>query len=249
MQAHAPGLKKISRYIRLSCMRILAIETSTMLGGVAIMDESECLIAELRLNIKTTHSERLMTGIHLTLQQAGMEIADFDLFGLAIGPGSFTGLRIGLSTMKGFCFATGKPLVSVPTLEALAWNFQCCMHPVCAMLDARKKEVYAAVFQWKHNGFERILPERSIRPAELLTLLHGPVLFTGEGAEIYRGLITEIAGADALFAAPQARVPSPSQVAYLGLRKARSGDFADPLSLIPLYLRRSEAEIKGPQGP
>jgi len=225
-------------------MRILAIETSTMLGGVAIMDASEGLIVEMRLNIKTTHSERLMRGISFALQQAGMGISDIDVFGVSIGPGSFTGLRIGLSTVKGFAYATGKPIVSIPTLEAFAWNFPFSKFPVCIMLDARKKEVYAAVFRWQDGGFEKTMGEKSIQPSELLATLSGPVIFAGEGAIIYRDPIIQVARENALFPAPQAMVPSPSTIAFLGLRKAERRIFSDPISLVPLYMRRSEAEIK-----
>ncbi|HXX56954.1 MAG TPA: tRNA (adenosine(37)-N6)-threonylcarbamoyltransferase complex dimerization subunit type 1 TsaB [Thermodesulfovibrionales bacterium] len=225
-------------------MRILAIETSTMLGGVAIMDDSDGLITEMRLNIRTTYSERLMTGISLALKQAGMRIGDIDVFGVSIGPGSFTGLRIGLSTIKGFSYATGKPVVSVPTLEAFVWNFPFSRFPVCIMLDARKKEVYAALFRWKDSGFERIMEERSIKPSELAETLKEPVIFAGEGAAIYRDNLVQAAGENALFPAPQMMAPSPSHVAYLGLRKAERHDFSDPVSLVPLYVRKSEAEMK-----
>jgi len=226
-------------------MRILAIETSTMLGGVAIMDGSEGLIVELRLNIKTTHSERLMAGISLALKRAGMQISDIDVFGVSIGPGSFTGLRIGLSTVKGFSYATGKPIVSIPTLEAFAWNFPFSKFPVCIMLDARKKEVYAAVFRWQDGCFERIMEVKSIQPSDLLATLSGPVIFAGEGAVIYREQIIQAAGENAFFPAPQVMVPSPSTIAFLGLRMAEGHFFSDPISLVPLYVRRSEAEIKG----
>ncbi len=118
-------------------MKILAIETSTMLGGIAIMGEAEGLIMEVRLNVRSTHSERLMSEIDHALKQAGMKITDMDVFGISIGPGSFTGLRVGLSTVKGFSYATGKPVVSIPTLEAFAWNFPFSPYPVCPMLDAR----------------------------------------------------------------------------------------------------------------
>ena len=149
-------------------MKILAIETSTMLGGIAVADDSAGLIAEVRLNVKSTHSERLMTEIDHVLQQSGLTAHDIDIFGVAIGPGSFTGLRIGLSTAKGFSYATGKPIVSVPTLEAFAWNFPYCMHPVCIMLDARKGEVYAALFQWAGHGFARLMDEVSVNVEKLM---------------------------------------------------------------------------------
>lgn len=225
-------------------MNILAVETSTMLGGVAIANNALGVITELRINVRATHSERLMTGIDFALKQAGMAISDIDVFGVSIGPGSFTGLRIGLSAIKGFSYSTGKPVVSVPTLEAFAWNFPYSRHPVCIMFDARREEVYAAVFRWKNSGLERIVSETSIRPVDLLKSLEGPVIFAGEGALLYREAITDISGSNAIFAPPQCMVPSPANVAYLGLRKAKAGDFSEPVSLAPAYLRKSEAEIK-----
>jgi tRNA threonylcarbamoyladenosine biosynthesis protein TsaB len=225
-------------------MKILAIETSTLFGGVAILDESEGLLTEVRLNVKTTHSERLMTVIHDALRQSFLEISDIDVFGVAIGPGSFTGLRIGLSTVKGFSYATGKPIVSVPSLEAFAWNFPYSSHPVCIMFDARKKEVYAAVFRWRDGEFKRIIHEASLPPSALVETLEGPVLFAGEGALLYQETIRRIAGENALFPPPHCMVPSPANVAYLGLQKALRGDFSEPVSLVPLYIRKSEAEVK-----
>jgi tRNA threonylcarbamoyladenosine biosynthesis protein TsaB len=229
-------------------MKILAIETSTMLGGVALMDDSSGLIAEVRLNVKSTHSERLMTEIDHLLRQAGLKISDIDVFAVAIGPGSFTGLRIGLSTVKGFSYATGKPIVSVPTLEALAWNFPYCIYPVCTMLDARKKEVYTALFKWDKEGFLRLIDEMSIKVDRLLEqmmpYIHGKVVFTGEGALLYRDTIIEVMGEKAIFAPPEKMIPSPANVASIGIRKATKEEFSEPVSLIPFYIRRSEAEIK-----
>lgn len=225
-------------------MKILAIETSTMLGGVAVLGEAEGLIIETKLNIKATHSERLMREIDHALRQAGLVISDIDVFGVAIGPGSFTGLRIGLSTVKGFSYATGKPIVSVPSLEAFAWNFPYSAYPVCTMFDARKKEVYAAVFRWTGGGFERVMNEASMSPDDLVKACPGTVIFAGEGALLYRDVISKIAGENALFPAPQQMVPHPSNVAYLGLRKALKGDFAEPVGLVPHYIRKSEAEVK-----
>jgi tRNA threonylcarbamoyladenosine biosynthesis protein TsaB len=229
-------------------MKILAIETSTMLGGVAIMDDLSGLIAEVRLNVKSTHSERLMTGIDHVLRQAGLGISDMDVFAVAIGPGSFTGLRIGLSTVKGFSYATGKPIVPVPTLEAIAWNFPYCRYPVCTMLDARKKEVYTALFKWDGENFLRLIDEMSIKVDRLLEQMmpyvRRKLVFTGEGALIYRDTIVEAMGRRAIFATPEKMIPSPANVASIGIRKASKGEFSEPVSLIPFYIRRSEAEIK-----
>ncbi|MDH5202416.1 MAG: tRNA (adenosine(37)-N6)-threonylcarbamoyltransferase complex dimerization subunit type 1 TsaB [Nitrospirota bacterium] len=229
-------------------MKILAIDTSTMLGGIAITDDSLGLIAEVRLNVKSTHSERLMTEIDHILRQAGLTLSDMDVFAVAIGPGSFTGLRIGLSTIKGFSYATGKPIVSVPTLEALAWNFSYSRYPVCTMLDARKKEIYAALFKWDNNGFVRLIDEVSTKVKEFLgnvkLLTNEFVIFTGEGSLLYRDKIIEGMGGKAIIAPHEKIIPSPANVAFLGLQKAREGNFSEPISLVPFYIRRSEAEIK-----
>ncbi|OGW57966.1 MAG: tRNA (adenosine(37)-N6)-threonylcarbamoyltransferase complex dimerization subunit type 1 TsaB [Nitrospirae bacterium RBG_16_43_8] len=229
-------------------MKILAIDTSTMLGGIAIMDES-LLIAESRLNVKATHSERLMTEIEHCLKQSGIKISDIDVFAVATGPGSFTGLRIGLSTVKGFYYATGKPIVSVPTLEALAWHFPYSKYPVCTMLDARKKEVYAALFKWEGENLIRLMSETSAKPEEFLhnslSVTHdNKLVFAGEGAALYRDKIIEAMGEKAIFASPEKTVPSPANVAVLGLKKAKAGEFSEPASLTPMYIRKSEAEVK-----
>ena len=230
-------------------MKILAIDTSTMLGGIAIMDES-LLIAESRLNVRSTHSERLVTEIEHCLKQSGIKISDIDLFAVATGPGSFTGLRIGLSTVKGFSYATGKPIVSVPTLEALAWNFPYSKYPVCTMLDARKKEVYAALFRWEEGeNLIRLINETSAKPEEFardaLRVTHDDkFIFAGEGAALYRDKIIEVMGEKAIFASPEKTVPSPANVAVLGLKKAKAGEFSEPISLTPMYIRKSEAEVK-----
>ncbi|MBI3377547.1 MAG: tRNA (adenosine(37)-N6)-threonylcarbamoyltransferase complex dimerization subunit type 1 TsaB [Nitrospirae bacterium] len=229
-------------------MKILAIDTSTMLGGIAILDES-LLIAESRLNVRSTHSERLMTEIERCLKQSGIKISDIDVFAVATGPGSFTGLRIGVSTVKGFSYATGKQIVSVPTLEALAWNFPYSKYPVCTMLDARKKEVYAALFKWEGENFTRLINETSAKPEEfacdVLRVTHDDkFIFAGEGAALYRDKIIEAMGEKAIFASPEKTVPSPANVAVLGLKKAKAGEFSEPISLTPMYIRKSEAEVK-----
>jgi tRNA threonylcarbamoyladenosine biosynthesis protein TsaB len=236
-------------------MKILAIETSTLLGGVAVSDDSSGMIAEVRLNVKSTHSERLMTEIDHLLKRSGLQVSDIDVFAVSIGPGSFTGLRIGVSTVKGFSFATGKPVVTVPTLEAFAWNFPFSRYPVCTLLDARKKEVYAALFQWVDGGFARLIGETSTKVDMLLEKIKAgevkgdgrlleKIVFAGEGTLLYRKEIADALGERAIFAPPDKMVPSPSVVASVGLRKALREEFAEPVSLVPLYIRRSEAEIK-----
>jgi tRNA threonylcarbamoyladenosine biosynthesis protein TsaB len=204
-----------------------------------------------------------MTEIDHALKQARLKVSDIDVFAVSIGPGSFTGLRIGLSTVKGFSYITGKPIVSVPTLHALAWNFPYCRYPVCTMLDARKKEVYAALFRWDNEDFIRVIDDVSIKVDRLLGRINEnnpplppfskggeggfsdeKIVFTGEGALLYRNKIIEVMGDKAIFATSEKMVPSPANVASIGIRKAMKREFSEPVSLVPFYIRRSEAEIK-----
>ncbi len=224
-------------------MKLLAIDTSTMLGGVALIDD-EVLIAESRLNIKITHSERLLSEIKHVLNRTSLKINDIDFFALAIGPGSFTGLRVGLSTIKGLAFSTGKKIVTVPTLEAFAWNVPYSKYLACPLLDARKREVYAAIFRWSGDNLIREFNEQALKIDILLDKINEPTIFLGEGALIYRTNILNKLGEKAIFAAPQLMTPSASNVAYLGMKKAKRGDFDDIVKTVPMYLRRSEAEIK-----
>ncbi|RJQ49506.1 MAG: tRNA (adenosine(37)-N6)-threonylcarbamoyltransferase complex dimerization subunit type 1 TsaB [Nitrospiraceae bacterium] len=225
-------------------MKILAIETATLAGSIAILDDTTGLVGEVRVDVRIAHAERLMPSLEWLLKTSGVSINDIDVFALSIGPGSFTGLRIGLSTVKGLSYATDKPIVPVPTLDAFARTMPFCSRLICPMLDARKNEVYAALYRWDGNTCDKILPETVISPAELLHLVHEPVVFTGDGARMYREVISEGLQENAFFAPPSKMSPSASAVAEIAVEQMKQGKIADPVSLTPLYIRRSEAEIR-----
>jgi tRNA threonylcarbamoyladenosine biosynthesis protein TsaB len=225
-------------------MKILALETATLAGSIAIVDDEEGLIGEAAVNVKLAHSERLMPSIEWLLNASGISIKDIDAFALSIGPGSFTGLRIGLSTVKGFAFASGKSVVPVPTLDAFARTMPFCRHTVCPMLDARKKEVYAGLYRWDSNGCTKIMPETAIAPEDLLKKIEEPVVFMGEGAVIYKDMITESLKTKALFAPSSKMSPSAATVAEIAIEQINQGITTDPVSLAPYYIRKSEAEIR-----
>jgi tRNA threonylcarbamoyladenosine biosynthesis protein TsaB len=170
-------------------------------------------------------------------------MAGMDGFGVSIGPGSFTGLRIGLSAVKGLALVTNKPVAAVPTLRGLAWNIPYSAYPVCPMLDARKGEVYAALFRYDGAVIGQEMPEAVISLAELAGRITGKTLFTGEAANVYRAEIQRIFGDLALFAPLSAMVPSAASVAELGLEMIGTGKQVDPDSLTPMYIRRPEAEV------
>lgn len=224
-------------------MKILAVETSTMMGSVAIMDEGG-LIAEYRLNIKATHSERLMRTIDEVLKDSGLRLKDLDGYAVSIGPGSFTGLRIGLSTVKGLAYITKKPIAAIPTLDALAFNIPFSRYQVCPMLDARKMEVYTALYYFTDGEFLKPVDDCVIKPESFLKEIKEPTVFLGEGAYIYKELIKKSLGTLAHFAPLAKQLPSAANVAELGLKAIMSNRVEEPATLSPRYIRKSEAEIR-----
>lgn len=201
------------------------------------------IVAHYTLNIEVTYSERLMTTIDRVIKDAGLDLAAIDGFAVSIGPGSFTGLRVGLSTVKGLAFATGKPVAAVPTLRALAWNLPYAAFPVCTMLDARKNQVYAALYRYEGPTLVQVMDEAAVSLKELAGRVTGPTVFIGEAALLFRTEIGKEFGERALFAPPSSCSPSAASVAEIGLTMIQSGNWVDPDVLTPMYIRRPEAEV------
>jgi tRNA threonylcarbamoyladenosine biosynthesis protein TsaB len=229
-------------------MKILALETATITGSIAILDTYDGLIGESRVNIQIAHAERLMSSVDWLLRASQLSIHDMDAFAVSIGPGSFTGLRIGLSTVKGFCFATNKPIVPVPTLDALAQTLPFCSHLICPMLDARKNEVYTGLYRWGKGILEKVIPETAASPEDFTKNIQEMTVFLGEGAQRYETVIQDALHSRAVFAPDSRMSPSASTVAEIALEKLNRGIHTDPVNLTPFYIRKSEAEIrwKGP---
>jgi tRNA threonylcarbamoyladenosine biosynthesis protein TsaB len=227
-------------------MRLLAVETSTLTGAVALLDAGR-VVAESRVNVAVTHGERLMMAIDGVLRAGRWQLGDVEAFAVALGPGSFTGLRIGLSTVKGLAFATGKPVVGVPTLEALAWRLPFCAYPVCPVLDAKKNEVYAALYRTLEGRLELLEAARAVAPTtlaeELRATADGPIVFVGDAVGPFADVLVETLGSRARLAPADLRLPSAVTVGELGGSALGRGESADPASLVPLYLRPSEAEL------
>jgi len=185
-----------------------------------------------------------MPSIEWLMKASGISIHEIEAFAVSIGPGSFTGLRIGLSTVKGFSYATGKPIVPVRTLDAFARTIPFCSYTICPLFDARKNEVYAALYRWEDNTCKKILPETAISPAELVKDIHERTVFMGEGARLYREIISSALHDNAVFVPPSRMSPSASTVAEIAAENLALGLIADPVSLTPFYLRKSEAELR-----
>lgn len=214
-----------------------------MMGAVGIVD-GDSLIAELRTNIELTHSERLMLHIDSLLKSAHLTLADIDGFSVTLGPGSFTGLRIGIAAVKAMAYATGKPIAGVQTLDVLADNLPYAKYQVCPILDARKKQVYAAIYRSTDTKRMTLMPGSVMTPEELAEKIEEPTIFLGEGAYVYREFFEGRLCCQAVFAPKSAGYPSGAAVAFRGLKDILSGRVADPMSLVPSYIRKSDAEEK-----
>lgn len=224
-------------------MVVLGIETSTLQGGVALLSE-QGLLSEYLLNVKATHTERLLPSIDRILYDAGIALAQIDGLAVATGPGSFTGLRIGLSTAKGLAVAADKPLVGVSTLEAIAWTLPFCAHLVCPILDARKGEVYCALFRHEGDRLIRFMDEAALIPDILISRIREPTVFIGDGAAVYGDLLKGRLKELALFPPFSQRGGRAAAVAELGRRRLLVGQRDEVSELAPRYLRPSEAELK-----
>ena len=222
-------------------MRILGIDTSTKYAGVAIVEDDK-LIAESTMQFMATHSEKLLPEIAHILNTIKIPIETIDYYAITAGPGSFTGLRVAVSTVKGLSFVTQKKVIPISTLEVMAWEFTFCNHQICPILDARKKEVFSALFKWKDNKILRIKEDSVSEIDNLIELINEKTVFTGSGAELYREKLVEKLGSKAIFPPFLYSYPSPCIVAYIGFQKIN--DAIDAKELQPRYLRKSEAEIK-----
>ena len=224
-------------------IKILAVDSSSLTGSVALC-QGERLVAESLLNVRSTHSEKLLKQIDLLLGEAGWTLEDLDLFAVVSGPGSFTGLRIGIATIKGLAQVLSKPVVSVSSLQTVAMNLPLSPLPICAFLDARKKEIYYQLFEWHHTLGPVAIGKPSVLPPEqLLGELPDSVALVGDGVLLYRHLIDEILGERALLPIATAHQLRAAQAAWLALQAWTAGSVADAAEILPIYIRPSDAEL------
>jgi len=222
-------------------MNLLTIDTSTTTCSVAL-SIGEQIVSLSLVNQGKALSSRLLDSVEFVLGGAGVAPEDLDGFGVAIGPGAFTGLRVGIATVKGLALAAGKPVAGFSSLAMLAMNLPWAAHPVCPMFDARKKEVYTGLYTCR-NITTPMVSDRVVSPAAFLELLTPPVIFVGEGAVKYRELIIARLGDGAIFAPPSANLPCASAGALLAAQVFARGEALSPELLLPVYIRLSEAEL------
>ena len=224
-------------------MKILAVESAAATASVAILQDGS-LLGEISINNRKTHSQNLMPMITELMAKLELSPKDIDYFAASVGPGSFTGLRIGISIVKGIAYSSQKPTVAVPTLEAMAEGHSESDSIICPMMDARNNQVFTAIFK-SHNGkVERISEYLGIPVSDLIVLLeeHGDVIFTGDGAVLHEEMIKKMNRPGFLFAKKGTTLNRALDVALVAEKMISNGETCDSYSLKPFYLRKSQAE-------
>jgi tRNA threonylcarbamoyladenosine biosynthesis protein TsaB len=223
---------------------ILGVDTTTPSGSVALL-KGKSLFAEINQDSPVTFSERLLPAIQFLLESHELKIQDVDGFAVAVGPGSFTGIRIGLSTIKSFAFSSGKPIAPVSTLTALARKIQ---HPhnrlICPLLDAKKNEVYAALFESKTGSIRELIPQGAYSPDALFSRMpaHRVIHFIGSGVDVYRTVLFQYLKDKTRFSR---RTPFIAhEVGLIGYDMLQKGMGKNIHEVEPLYMRKSQAEEK-----
>jgi tRNA threonylcarbamoyladenosine biosynthesis protein TsaB len=223
-------------------MRLLAVDTTTGSGSAALVEDGR-IRAEIGIDSFGTHSARLPASIDVLLKSLGWTPAELDGFAVTPGPGSFTGIRIGLSTIQAFAFASGKPIAPVSSLRALAWKLRNDGVPLAApMHDAKKGEIYAALYSFDKNKMKAVVPEGAYAPERFLELLPKgrKILYIGGGFPILSAIMGR---GEKNRAIPSLRTPFiAAEVGLLGAAAIAAGKGIAPDKLEPLYLRRSQAE-------
>lgn len=225
---------------------ILAFDTATSCSTVALTRGTLAqgtVLASLSLNSKITHSRRLLGAIDYLFAEAEMGWDDIAGVAVGLGPGSFTGLRIGMATAKGLATAAQKALIGVATLDTLAVH---CVTDrlICVVLDARKKEVYTAYYRCGTGVVpERVSDIRVLAPQQLADEIKEDVMLVGDGAVLYRSLFAETVGPLVEMAPSLFHQPSATTLGLLAADKLAQGDCLDMASAVPLYVRASDAEL------
>jgi tRNA threonylcarbamoyladenosine biosynthesis protein TsaB len=227
-------------------MRILAADTSTTTGSVALLDDTR-LLCEWTLLAVQTHNRRLLQTIDDCLAAVGWTVQEVDLFAVTTGPGSFTGLRIGLTTVKTLAWALGKPLVGIPSPDALAAPLGHAALPVCPLIDAHRKEVFWAPYLPDGRGGVHRTGVYAVSSIEnVIERTEGPTLFCGDGWLVYREALEQKLGAWALGAPSVYHCIRAGFIGQMALSRFEGGTHEDVMASAPLYVRPSEAELKHP---
>ncbi len=225
-------------------MRILGIESASLTASAAIVTDDQ-LTAEYTINDKKTHSQTLLPMVQEIVSMTGIDLKTIDAIAVSSGPGSFTGLRIGSATAKGLAMALNIPIVSVPTVDAMAyqcWRANCL---ICPIMDARRSQVYTGIYSFDGGTFQVCMEQCAMEVEVLMERLNKmgrPVLFLGDGVPVYREIVSELACVEIEFAPSFLNRQRAAAVAALGMEYAKKGIVEEAAVHTPVYLRPSSAE-------
>ncbi len=226
-------------------MKVLAVDSSAKSASVCVI-EDEKILGEFFINTKLTHSETLMPMISSLLKNARIDINSIDVFAISSGPGSFTGVRIGIAAVKGMSFALNKPCVGVSTLEAMAYNFKGSNCIISAVMDARRDQVYNALFRVNCDNIIRLTSDRAISIEDLNIEIKNEynkenIVFVGDGADLCYNKFNK-SGLMINLAEEHVKYQRASGVAVAALKKIANNQVVSSDELMPIYLRPSQAE-------
>lgn len=222
---------------------VLAIDTTSPVGSVALT-KGDCLLGEYLLAVSPAHSEKILSMIDHLLKDSGTSLDAVDIVAVSSGPGSFTGLRVGISTAQGLALSLGKDLVNVHTLAAIAFQARGGREHICPMIDARRGEVYTALFRCSPAGdLEKLGEETVIAPEKWLEGIREPTVFSGSGACLYHEKIKALLGDTAAILPPESGIPRAATVARLALGNYLRDRKNELYSISPAYIRPADAEL------
>ena len=226
-------------------MLTLAFDTSSKTAAVALLQDNVILYDTI-INVGLNHSEVLLPAIDQACLQTRINIAEIDLFACTIGPGSFTGLRIGVSTLKGLMLATGKPAVGISSLAALALNVSKSSIIICSVMDAGRGQVYIAYYRYNENGLiDQMGTEKAVDPREIIqNPEEQEIIFVGDGAIKYAGILSNTKTKEINIASALQQYIRASSVGFLGREKYDRNELLNAETFVPVYLRSADAYLK-----
>lgn len=225
-------------------MKLLALDSSGLVASVAVVTE-DVMLAEYTVNYKKTHSQTLLPMLDEIIRMVEMDLAEVDAIAVAAGPGSFTGLRIGSATAKGLGLALKKPILAVPTLEALAYNLYGTDKLICPMMDARRNQVYTGLYEFKGNELHICRQQAALAVEDILeeiNRLGREVIFLGDGTDVYKEVIKERIKTEFTLAPVHLSKQRAGSIGALGMIYYKNNEIQTAAQHEPVYLRLSQAE-------
>ena len=225
-------------------MKILALESSGLVASVAVWEDGK-IISEFTTNFKKTHSQTLLPMLDEVVGKIELELESVDAIAISAGPGSFTGLRIGSATAKGLGLALNKPLISVATVDALAYNFYGTDRLICPMMDARRQQVYTGLYTFENGDFKIVLPQRACGVSEITEEINQagkPVIFLGDGVPVYEEMLKDLVKVPYTKAPAHLAYQRAGALASLAALYFEAGKTETAKAHRPDYLRVSQAE-------